>query len=614
VTGPQAFDIGHARLSSGAARISGPNGAIQLEPKVTELAGLLAARAGELVTRTELIAVIWDDYPGADQSLTAAISKLRRALGECGGDPELVQTVPKRGYRLLQAEPVDPQTPDRRVLRSSRIRVLLGFGFAAALAIAAYLMIGEPPPAQARQQSIAVLPFEDLSPAGDQRWFALGIAEELLDTLARMHGVEVRARDSSFRVHDRAESTREIAEVLDVSALLDGSVRKDGDRVRITAHLIDGATGTQLWSRSYSRSLDDVFEVQASIARSVASELELRLNPDERRRMARRGTSQPAAYPFYLRGRELWERRDADSLERAIALYQEALALDPEYALAWSALAEAWLVLAELHPTAVSRGVGFRRAREAANRALEIDPWLGRPYTTLGSVALETHDWEAARQDMERALEINPDYATGHQWYALLLGSLGRNEEGLEHARRALALDPVAVQINYNLRFFLYRTGRYRELIEHMDRMQDLGIGKPATWRVWRARALIELDRLDEALAELDAAASLPHLYPESSAAVRAVALARAGDKEGARQALRDAERIAAKREPNAQGHLLVAEALVALGELDEALARVQRSGLDDLSLGYVRGRPTFARLRARPEFTRLLERVGLRP
>jgi len=578
-----------------------------------DLAAHLAGSAGEVVSRDDLIQAVWAGYPGADAALTSSVSKLRRALTECGGEPERLQTVPKRGYRLLSTEADAGLPANAGAAPGHRGWLALTLVAVAIAATAVYTALSLRQPALANRPSIAVLPFEDLSPSGDQQWFARGLADELLNALARLDGVEVKARDSSFRVHDQGSSVSAMATTLGVQALLDGSVRKDGERVRITAQLIDGGSGTQLWSRSYDHSLENIFEIQEAIASSVVAELELRLDTGPDARIVDQATADTTAYQFYLRGHEMWQRRDVDSLQRAIDLYQQALARDPDYAAAWSGLAEANLVLATLFPAALPPEAGYARAREAATRALEIKPGLGRPHTTLGSLKLKQRQWAAAKQAMERALEINPDYATGHQWYALLLGTLGRNEAGLEHARKALALDPVAQQINYNLRFFLYRTGRYRELIEHMNRIQDLGIGKPAVWHMWRARAMIELGRLDEALAEIEAAAPLPQLFPAAPAAVRAVALARAGRSEAARQSLREALRIAETSEADVQNRVLAAEALTALGDLNEALAQIERTGLNDLTLGYLRGRPTFAALRKTPAYNRLLERVGLR-
>ena len=326
-----------------------------------------------------------------------------------------------------------------------------------------------PPPSLAT--AIVVLPFADLSPDGDQEYFADGMTEELIHTLSKIEDLRVVARTSAFAFKGRKVDIREIGEQLGVGAVVEGSVRKAGERLRITAQLVQVSDGFHLWSETYDRQLDDVFLIQDEIARSVAEVLEVKLLGGTR---SPRRPVNLRAYELYLTGRHFWSLRTEAGMRRAVEYYEQALAIDPRYAPALSGLADAYAMLwsygFDTRPEIVSQ------ARQAATEALRLDPSLGEAHASLGFLTnrLGDWDWEGTEAHYRRALELSPGYATAHQWYATLLVALGRTEEGLAEIRRALELDPLSPIINQNAGQVAFWTGDYEEAIKRMRRAVEL--------------------------------------------------------------------------------------------------------------------------------------------
>jgi serine/threonine-protein kinase len=291
-------------------------------------------------------------------------------------------------------------------------------------------------------RSIAVLPFADMSPAGDQEYFADGMSEELINRLSKTPELRVVARTSAFAFKGKDVDIREIGEQLDVGALVEGSVRKAGDRLRITAQLVQVADGFHLWSETYERQLDDVFAMQDDLSRAIADALEARLDVAP---ASNPSTTDLRAYELYLMGRFFWNKRTEEGHRKAIRYFEQALALDPEYALAYSGLADSYGLLATdfgLLPE------GLVKAREAATRAVRLDDSLAEGHASLGLFRYQTYDWPGAEVEFQRALAINPGYANAHLWYAMLLMTTGRIDESLAEIQQALQLDPLSSRIN----------------------------------------------------------------------------------------------------------------------------------------------------------------------
>ncbi|UCC83742.1 MAG: tetratricopeptide repeat protein, partial [Gemmatimonadota bacterium] len=305
-------------------------------------------------------------------------------------------------------------------------------------------------PAEPQPASIAVLPFSDMSPEGDQEYFCDGMAEELINALTKVKELRVAARTSSFQFKGKSEDVREIAKSLGVRSVLEGSVRRAGDRLRVTAQLVTAEDGYHLWSETYERQLEDVFAIQDEISRSIVDTLRLTLLGEEGLRLVRASTRSPEAYDWYLRGRYHWDQRWEVGLETALKYFQQAVEIDPEYALAYMGIADCYTILGIygfLPPNEA-----MPKAMGAAMRALELDEGLSEAHASLGFLHFWNRwDWKTAENEYARAIELNPKNAEVHAWYAVLCGAQGRLEEAVEHAVTARRLDPlhpfVAIQL-----------------------------------------------------------------------------------------------------------------------------------------------------------------------
>ncbi len=324
-------------------------------------------------------------------------------------------------------------------------------------------------------ESIAVLPFSDMSPEGDQEYFSDGMSEEILDALAQVPGLRVAARSSSFQFKGESPDVREVGEKLGVNTVLEGSVRRDGDQIRITAQLISTEDGFHLWSESYERQLSSIFAIQKEIAAAIVEALRLRLPGGAETPLVKEHTSDLDAYDLYLQGRALVHQRGS-ALRRAIPLFEEVIERDSTYALAWAALAETYSLLPWYTTVADSAtwDIALTRAEQAALVALELDPELAEAHLVLGNTLRDRRQWEAAEREYRLALELRTEYANAHQQFAEMLVASGRIEEALEEARLGAELDPLTA-IRFNVLGYILRTNRrYDESIEALRHAESL--------------------------------------------------------------------------------------------------------------------------------------------
>jgi len=331
----------------------------------------------------------------------------------------------------------------------------------------------EEPVLRARQRSIAVLPFANLSADKEQEYFCDGMAEEIINALTNVEGLRVVARTSAFMFKDKHEDTREIGRKLNVETLLEGSVRKAGNRLRITAQLINVGDGYHLWSEKFDRELADVFAIQDEISLAIVGKLKVRLLGDEKKKMVKRYTQDLEAYDLYLKGRYHWNRRTPDALRKAISHFEQVIEKDPEFALAHAGLADCYSMLAQvrvLPPKEV-----FPKAKALATKALEIDETLAEAHTSLAFVLSRFDwDWTGAEREFRRAIELNPNYATAHQWFAMMLLELGRTSEAIQEIQKALELDPLSLIINTAAGAVYLHTGREDKAVEQAEKILDM--------------------------------------------------------------------------------------------------------------------------------------------
>ncbi|HET7551939.1 MAG TPA: BTAD domain-containing putative transcriptional regulator [Gemmatimonadaceae bacterium] len=467
---------------------------------------------------------------------------------------------------------------------------------AVALAGAAWIFW---PGAPAPESSIVVLPFLDLSPGAEHEYFSDGLTEEVITRLSAIPHLKVISRTSAMHYKGSRQSLREIARELNVTHVLEGSVRRWSDStVRISAQLIDARTDVHVWADSYEDELQVAFRVQEEIARDVARTLELELGDQARRRIERRGTRDAEAYEFYRRGRFFWALRTPDAHEQAIAYFERAIARDSSYADAYAGLADAYLTAWQLATSTRTEEEAYSRFRWAAERAVSLDDESADAHTSYAVALWWKKDWPGAERELRRAIELNPGHATARSWYSLLLRGMGRPAEARDEARRAYELDPFAVIVSSINAWNCYLDRDDDCAVERYGRATHIGTYAGA----WERLAILyaRKEMFDSALYAIRTAMQVTperHDFVADLAFVQALA----GDEQAARESLRRAE--LQPREP-----FNIGRAYVALGEPDSAFAWLERANwrwphravLSDPALDPIRSDPRFARLSER--------------
>ena len=411
------FRLGEHTVRVREGRLAGPGGEVRLEPRVMDVLVCLAARADEVVTRRELLDAVWPRAVGADASLTRCISSLRQALGDDRSSPRYLETVPKRGYRLIA--PVGPLDEPARA------------------------PAGEPAASSAPERSIAVLPFANLSDDPRNEFFGAGLAEELLIALSKIEGLRVAARTSSFACKDCNEDIRAIAERLNVATLLEGSVRRSGGRVRVTVQLANAADGYQLWTQRYDREIEDIFAIQEEIAHNIVRALAVTLSPRERRAIRFPAASDVRAYEYYLRGRDYFHRFGARNLEFASQTFQHALDIDPGYARAWAGLADCESFAYMYFESSTARS---KRALDASRRAVELAPELAEARASRGLAHMLHADYDEAEAAFEAAARLDPKLFEAYYFHGRACFQRGELERAARLFEQAAAVRPEDYQ------------------------------------------------------------------------------------------------------------------------------------------------------------------------
>jgi TolB-like protein/DNA-binding SARP family transcriptional activator len=544
---------------------------VKLAPQPLRVLGLLAARAGQVVSREEIRRELWGDGVHVDfeQGLNSCIKQVRQALG----DPKLVETVPKRGYRLVRAP-----KPARRYWIWAAAAALLLIG----------LSLIRLPQHTEQRHLLAVLPFEDLTPATDS--FSDGLTEETTTQLSRLQPerLGVIARASAMAYKKSHVAIPEIGRALGVDYVLQGSVRRDAGRLRISAQLIQVSDQTQLWAATYERESGSPLAVEAGIAGRIATSLAGELLPGVTLARIHAATTNSQSYEAYLRGERALGLRNDRGFTEAIDQFSRAVKEDPNYALAYVGLADTYSLMGEYYLLPPS--TAFPKAREAALRALEIDDSLAEAQTSLAFVmAKYDWDWPGAEARFRRSMELNSGYATTHQWYAELLSAMGRHDEAIAEIARARQLDPLSLIIQSVDGYIYYNARRYDEAIA-------------------RCRAVLDKNpRYAPALEFLMLAYERKGMEAETLALERAaVEQAIAGVRSVHFLAARDASR-------SDSSPYSVAARYAVLGQRDQAFRWLDRAcDRHDALLTFAKVDPNLDALHQDPRFPGLLKRVGL--
>jgi TolB-like protein/DNA-binding winged helix-turn-helix (wHTH) protein/Tfp pilus assembly protein PilF len=613
-------------LRAGELRKQGRRIKVQEQP--FHVLTVLLQRPGEVVTREELRNQNWppDTFVDFDNSLNTAINKLREALGDSADNPRFIETLPRRGYRFIApvsgidggaATPDNEKGGDGResLWRFRWIVAVVSLSVLAATLFAFNVFqvrervlndVRVPP-----IQSLAVLPLTNLSGDPAQEYFSDGMTDALITDLAQMGSVKVISRTSSMRFRRTDKSLPEIARELNVDGIVEGTVQRSGDRVRITAQLIYGPADKHLWARSYERNMQDVLALQEELARAIVGEIKVKLTPQEQVRLGTNHSVNPEAYEVYLRGLAFSKNHGEQSTRISTEYFNRAIQIDPQWAAPYAQLARSYHWIASSgHPEF------YAKSKTAALHAIGIDDSIAEAHSALAYV-LHNYDWNwsGAESEYKRALELNPNYSEAHHGYAVLLAAAGRNEQAVAEIRRAEELDPLLNPLQVNLGVVLSCAGRHKEAIEQLQNTTDLN-PKYSYARMELGMAYLRKGMYPEAVANLEKAVAAGKDDPDELLYLGALAYgyAVAGRNREALKLLRELERQEANGKPVAAGwDTGLYPVYFALGQKDQTFAWLEKAYKERSdSLLYLRCWPEFDRLRVDPRFADLVRRVGI--
>jgi TolB-like protein/Tfp pilus assembly protein PilF len=559
---------------------------LRLQGQPLQVLEILLRRSGDIVTREELRSQLWtsDTFVDFEHSLHNAIARLRDTLSDSASAPRYIQTLPRRGYRFVM--PVEEVAFDASATQPAR-----STGSLASFQI----------------RALAVLPLADLSGDPAQSYFADGMTEALITSLAKIGKLRVISRTSAMQYKGARKSLPRIARELNVDAVLEGSVLRSGARVRITAQLIHAPSDQHLWAESYERDFRDILSLQGDIARQIAGQVRIMLTPEEQARLGSVRQVDPAAHELYLKARYYWNKRTEQSVKKALTYFRSAIDQDPTCAEGYAGLADCYSIFGYYH--ALPPKEAYPKAETAARKALELDPSLANPHATLGVVKRDYEwDWSGAEEEFQRAIDLNPGCAEAYHWRGTMFGMRGRHSEAVRDKTRALSMDPLSVIFRHDVGRMEYFARHYDEALAHyraaidMDKhffFSQLGL----------AQVYLEKGLFQQAISALKAGVRLAN---DSTFALARLAHghAVAGERKRAHTILK---RLRAPSQQRYVSPFDVALVHAGLQDYDEAFRWLQRA-LEERSpwLGYLQVDPQFDPLRGDPRFRELLGRLGL--
>jgi TolB-like protein/DNA-binding winged helix-turn-helix (wHTH) protein/Flp pilus assembly protein TadD len=633
-SGRLRFGVFEMDLRAGELRKHGLR--IRLQEQPFQVLARLMEHPGDVVTREELQKKLWpaDTFVDFDHGLNKAINKLREALGDSAENPRFVETVARRGYRFLaevkiadvapvrgpgletqsqladEARNLAGDTGSRAAAKDSPPKFAVKTAVVVLLLLTVSLAAWELHPWSRTApaiRSLAVLPLESLSNDPSQDYFADGMTDELISDLGQISALRVISRTSVMGYKHARKPLPQIARELNVDAIVEGTVLRSGDQVRITAQLIDASADKHIWSQSYEGELRDTLALQSKVAKAIADEIRVNLNPREQAALKSAKVVNPEAYVSYLKGRYFWNKRSAESLKVALAYFNQAIDEDPTYAQAYSGLSDTYALLGDWQYAAMTPKEALPKAKAAAIKALELDSALGEAHNSL-AFCLDGFDWnfDSAGKEFLRAIELNPGYATAHHWYAWHLVLLHRYDEALAEMRKAESLDPLSLVINADLAELLVLAHSYDESIQQSRKTieMDPNFGLAHNHL---GQAYLQKHMYGEAIAELQKAVQLSGGGPTCMANL-ARADAASGNKREAEKLLGDLKK---RSSPGYSHGSEIAVIYASLGDSDQAMNWLEKGYEERFNPGVLL-RPGFDPLRSDPRFRDLVRRIGL--
>lgn len=600
---------------------------LKLQGQPIQILGILLEKPGELITRKEIHERLWpaDTFVDFEHSLNTAVKKLRQALGDEADTPTFIETLPRRGYRFIgEVIPDERGTAilDDAAFASSHIelaraesiqanwwqnRKLLGVAVACAviaLGIAALLIWRTPKRGAGKIESIAVLPLANFSGDAQQEFFADGMTEELITDLASIKALKVISRTSVMRYKGSKKTLPEIGRELGVDGIVEGSVQRSGDRVRVTAQLVHAGTDRHLWARTYERDVKDVLTLRDELARAIAEEIRIEITPEEKNRLSAPHTVVPEAYEAFIKGRHFADRFDTDGLTKGVEYFKQAVEKDPQYAMAWALLAHT-LMLQEFQQEMPASD----KALSAMKTAAQLAPDLAEAHVNYADVVFyQEWDWIDGETRYRHAVDEDPGSVYAREHYALCLWHQGRYKEALDEIERTRRLDPLSPGVNLTYATLLHDMQLYDRAVEQYRRTVELEPNYPVAWEAL-GELYEQMGRKDEAVqAYLKA---IPSGGAENTDIAALQSLLRAGDLRAFwRKRL---EAIQAGTGSNQVPPLLAARIYARLGEQDKALQLIEKAyRLHSPRMVWLNSRIMWGSLRPNPRFQQILRQLNL--
>jgi TolB-like protein/DNA-binding winged helix-turn-helix (wHTH) protein/Tfp pilus assembly protein PilF len=618
------FGVFQVDSSSGELRKNGIK--IRLPDQSFQILLMLTESPGKVVTREELRNKLWpaDTFVDFDNGLNSAILRLRNALGDSAEHPRYIETLPRRGYRFLGSvepeesavvvgAPPSEQAASRATpgIRRSLwvVSAAAGLALAVSLAwtVATHRAHSGTAAASAAIHSIAVLPLENLTGDPSQEYFADGMTDALITDLAQVQALRVTSRTSTMQYKGSKKRLLQIAHELNVDAVVEGTVVRSGERVRIDAQLVQANTDRHLWAKSYERDLRDVVALQGEVARAIADEIHVEVTTEERARLGAALPVNAEAYQAYLKGRFLWNERTDRSVTKGVEFFEQAIKKDPRYAPAYSGLADSYELLGFFG--VLPPREAYPRAQAAAKKALELDPLLAEAHVSLGDTKFSFDwDWPGAEAELKRAIELNPKYDTAYRKYGNFLAGMGRTEESIAAANKALELDPLSITLSTHLGWMFYLARQNDLAVQQYEKTLEVSPNYARARRDF-SLALVEKGRYEDAIREARRGIELSQPSPLMLEAV-GYAYARAGKKDEARNVLHDLREMSRNRYVSS---FAMAVIYAGLGEKHAAFSFLDKAYQEHAGqLIWLNAYPALDSLHSDARFAELVNRLGL--
>lgn len=635
------YEFGPFRIDSSKRRLLRNGEVVPLTPKAFDTLVALIESGDRVVEKDDLMEKVWPGVAVEENNLTQNISALRKALGEKRDEPQFILTVPGRGYRfvadisessdemsgtaasatsapaILSSQDEGQTVATQRAsgasssnlsTRGSNRRTLVGASAAVVLAIAGvYVWITTAARRDATAteiRSIAVLPFKPLVAAGSDEYLGLGMADALITRLSNISQIMVRPTSSVAKYANSGEELTAIGRELGVDSLLEGRVQKSNDRIRVTVTLVRVRDGAPLWASKFDEQYTDVFTVEDRISEQVAGSLLPTLTGTQKEQLTKHYTEDTEAYQSYIQGRYWWNKRSVDGLKKAIGHFEDAILSDPNYALAYSGLADSY---ATLRLFDVRQEDVMPKARSAALRALEIDDTLAEAHASLGYVK-HRYEWDfsGAEREFKRAIELKPEYSTAHQWYGWYLVTVGSFDQALEEFKRAQQLDPLSLYVNLTVGMPFFFSKQYDKAGRQFNKVIEMDPNFALAHR-WLAKTYQQEGRYEQARTEFEKAISLLGGGAESAPALGYIDAITG--KQAAARALLDQLKKTSQRHDFSY---YIAIIYAGLGEKDHAFEWLDRAYEERLGeMVDLKNDPQLDSLRSDPRFSKLIERTG---